>query len=295
MIIEVNNNLITFAAANINLTMKNFVLRSISGIIYVALIVGALAGGLVWSTALFSIFCVLAMLEFQRITMGAVKSGADIAARALDIIVALAMCNIVYLLEMPTPIAMLSICIAFGYAALRFTIALYDKSDHALADTSWSALSMFYIAAPLMMLGLLCSEQSGWKIVLTMFAIIWLNDTGAYCVGSLIGRKRLFPRLSPKKSWEGFFGGLAFCLAAGVGASYIIGEPFNMVEWLGFGAMVCVLSTWGDLFESLIKRTNHIKDSGNIIPGHGGILDRIDSMLFASVGVFVVLFCVDML
>lgn len=275
--------------------MKNLVLRSISGIVYVALIVGALIGGLIWSTTLFSIFCVLAMLEFQRITMGHVSRGADIAARALDIIVALVMCNIVYILDMPIPIAMLSICVAFGYAALRFTLALYDNGERSLRNTAWSALSMLYIAAPLMMLGLLCSEQNGWKIILAMFVMIWLNDTGAYCVGSLCGRHPLFPRLSPKKSWEGFFGGFAFCLAAGIGAFYIIGEPFTIYEWLGFGAMICVLSTWGDLFESLIKRTNHIKDSGNIIPGHGGILDRIDSMLFVSVGVFVVLFCVDML
>lgn len=275
--------------------MKNLVLRSVSGVVYVALIVGALIGGLVWSTALFSIFCVLAMLEFQRITMGPTVNCADVASRAVDIIVALAMCNVVYLLDMPTPIAMLALCIAFGYGAVRFTIALYNKRDSSLADTAWSALSMLYIAAPLMMLGLLCSEQDGWKMILAMFVMIWLNDTGAYCVGSLCGRHRLFPRLSPKKSWEGFFGGLAFCLAAGVGAFYITGEPFTIYEWLGFGAMVCVLSTWGDLFESLIKRTNHIKDSGNIIPGHGGILDRIDSMLFVSVGVFLVLFCVDML
>lgn len=275
--------------------MKNLVLRSVSGIVYVALIVGALVGGLVWSTALFSIFCVLAMLEFQRITMGPVAKGADIVARAVDIIVALVLCNIVYLLDMPLPFALLSICIAFGYGALRFTISLYDKNERSLGDTAWSALSMLYIAAPLMMLGLLCSEPDGWKMILAMFVMIWLNDTGAYCVGSMLGRHRLFPRLSPKKSWEGFFGGLAFCLAAGVGAFYIIGEPFTVYEWLGFGAMVCVLSTWGDLFESLIKRTNHIKDSGNLIPGHGGILDRIDSMLFVAVGVFVVMFCVDML
>ncbi len=274
--------------------MKNIISRSISGIIYVALIIGALVGGQVWSTALFSVFGLIAMLEFQRIMMGPASGGAGMAARALDIIVALAMCNIVYILDIPFPATLSGLCIIFCYGILRFTIALYDKSGNTLADTSKSILSILYIAVPLMMLGLLCSEQGGWKIILAMFAMIWLNDTGAYCIGSMFGRHPLFPRLSPKKSWEGFFGGLAFCLAAGVGAFYLVGKPFPLAGWLGFSVMVCILSTWGDLFESLIKRTNGIKDSGHIIPGHGGILDRIDSLLFASVGVFAVTFFISL-
>ena len=275
--------------------MKNLVLRSLSGVIYVALIVGAIVGGLSWSTALFSIFCVVAMLEFQHITMGPAIKGIDVVTRTLDVVAGLILVNVVYILDFPEIIMTICIGMAFGYSVLRFILALYDKGEHPLADTTWSILSLSYIAVPLMMLSILCSEQEGWKIVLTMFIMIWLNDTGAYCVGSLLGKHQLFARLSPKKSWEGFVGGFAFCLAAGVGAYYLVGEPFTLVEWLCFGAMTCVLSTWGDLFESLIKRTNHIKDSGHIIPGHGGILDRIDSMLFASVGVFIVMFFVDMI
>ena len=275
--------------------MKNLIVRSLSGVVYVGLIVGALIGGMAWSTALFSIFCVLAMLEFQRITMGPVTETLDVITRAVDVVVALALCNVAYVLDFPELMMIIFICLAFGYGVLRFTFALYDKRDHALADVAWSTLSLTYIAVPLMMLSLLCTEQDGWKIVLTMFVMIWLNDTGAYCVGSMLGRNKLFPRLSPKKSWEGFIGGLIFCLAAGIGAFYVVGAPFTMLEWVGFGALVCVLSTWGDLFESLIKRTNHIKDSGNPIPGHGGILDRIDSMLFVAVGVFIVMFFVDMI
>lgn len=275
--------------------MKNVLVRSLSGIVYVALIVLALVAGQNWSTALFSIFCVVAMLELQRITMGQVTNGNKVAARALDILVALSMCNVAYILDFPEIAGITCIGIIFGYGLLRFIVALYDKSKSALADVAWSMLSIGYIALPIALVNVLCSEQDGWKIVLTMFVMIWLNDTGAYCVGSICGRTPLFPRLSPKKSWEGFFGGLAFCVAAGVGASVVVGQPFSMLEWIAFGVMVCLLSTWGDLFESLIKRTNGIKDSGNIIPGHGGILDRIDSFLFASIGVFVVMFFVDMI
>lgn len=267
--------------------MKNLVLRSLSGVIYVALIVGAIVGGLSWSTALFSIFCVVAMLEFQHITMGLAIKGIDVVTRTLDVVAGLILVNVVYILDFPEIIMTICIGMAFGYYVLRFILALYDKGEHPLADTAWSILSLSYIAVPLMMLSILCSEQEGWKIVLTMFIMIWLNDTGAYCVGSLLGKHQLFARLSPKKSWEGFAGGLFFCIAAGVAAAFLFPDIFSLPLWILFGIMVCALSTWGDLFESLLKRSHAIKDSGHLIPGHGGILDRIDSLLFVSIGVFV--------
>lgn len=277
--------------------MKNLALRAVSGTIYVCLIIGALLGGLAWSTALFSLFCVLAMTEFQGITLGPVRSGMDVAIRAVDTITALAFCNICYILDFPTPVTIAVASLVLGYTLIRFTLALYHKTTgatDALTEAAWSTLSLLYIAMPLSMLGMLCTEAPGNMMVLVMFIMIWLNDTGAYCVGSLCGRHKLFERLSPKKSWEGLFGGLAFCLAAGAGAYYILGPVFPLAGWLGIGAMVCVLSTWGDLFESLLKRTHGIKDSGKLIPGHGGILDRIDSMLFASIGIFIIMFFNDL-
>lgn len=274
--------------------MKNLLMRSASGIVYVGLIVGALLGGTKWATALFSIFCVSAIYEFSRITMGTPRQGIDVAFRSLDIIIGLIICNICYVLDLPWALTMAMACLVLAYPVLRGTLALYHKSQSAMTDTAWSVLSIFYIAMPLAMLGMLCTETYGCMIVLTMFITIWLNDTGAYCVGSLCGKHKMFPRLSPKKSWEGFVGGLLFSIAAGIGGHYFIGEPFSLLQWIGFGVMICILSTWGDLFESLLKRTHGIKDSGNLIPGHGGILDRIDSLLFASTGVFIVMFCYDL-
>ena len=112
--------------------------------------------------------------------------------------------------------------------------------------------------------------------------MIWLNDTGAYCTGSLLGRHKMFPRVSPKKSWEGFAGGLLFCVAAAVGAWCFGIQGWDLWQWLVAGAVACAASTYGDLFESLLKRNAGIKDSGNLIPGHGGILDRIDSLLMVA-------------
>lgn len=156
-----------------------------------------------------------------------------------------------------------------------------------------AVMAQIYVSVPLSMLGVVYTDgraQSS-MLVLAMFILIWLNDTGAYCVGSMFGKHRLFERLSPKKSWEGFFGGMLFCLAAGALFSYIMPQVgLTLPLWLGFAVMVCVLSTWGDLFESLLKRSHHIKDSGHLIPGHGGILDRIDSLLFVAWGTLIFYF-----
>lgn len=276
--------------------MKNLVTRSLSGIVYVALIVLSVLGGWDWFGLLSIVFTAFAVIEFEKIVVGPKAAGVRNGLIALDVVTALIVVSIMHFLDCPYwllgTFALLILC----YTLIRFTLALYDKSATAFADCGWSVLTIVYIAVPFAMLNAMSLYCEPWQtVVLAMFIMIWLNDTGAYCVGSLCGKHKMFPRLSPKKSWEGFFGGFAFCLAAGVGAYYLVGEPFTLVEWLCFGAMTCVLSTWGDLFESLIKRTNHIKDSGHIIPGHGGILDRIDSMLFASVGVFIVMFFVDMI
>ena len=265
--------------------MKNLITRALSGAVYVALIVAAVLAGGWWFTSLLLVLAVLAVLEFRKITTGP-QTGTTQWIAALDVAAAMA------IVGMASPMAnaayiLLGIFIPF-YTLIRFTVSLYDRTPTAYADCAWSVMSLMYITLPLSMLQLVGSKG----MVLTMFIMIWLNDTGAYCVGSLIGRHKMFPRLSPKKSWEGWAGGFVFCLAAGVAAYYLVPEGMGLAEWIVYGALVCVLSTWGDLFESLLKRSHSIKDSGNLIPGHGGILDRIDSLLFVAMGtvVFVIFF-----
>ena len=117
-------------------------------------------------------------------------------------------------------------------------------------------------------------------LVLAVFIFLWTNDTGAYCTGSLFGRHKLFPRVSPGKSWEGSIGGGVLCLAVSQLLSLWLPE-LTRWEWMGFALTVVLFGTWGDLVESLFKRQLGIKDSGNILPGHGGMLDRFDSSLMA--------------
>lgn len=122
--------------------------------------------------------------------------------------------------------------------------------------------------------------------VLMIFIFIWLNDTGAYLIGSWKGRHRLFQRISPLKSWEGFWGGLTVVVLISLIFSRFFSD-MSWYYWLIFAVITVISATFGDLLESLLKRTYGVKDSGNILPGHGGVLDRFDSVILASPAAYV--------
>ena len=121
--------------------------------------------------------------------------------------------------------------------------------------------------------------------MLSLFILIWMSDVGAYCVGTALGQRpdarKLAPSISPKKSWWGFWGGVFFCVAAAVGLHFLTWLPFGLLHCIALGVIVSVAGVCGDLFESMWKRHFGVKDSGNCIPGHGGMLDRFDSSLVA--------------
>ena len=170
---------------------------------------------------------------------------------------------------------------------------LYLKAKDPVNNWAYTMFSQLYIALPLSLLNVLAYRSNGYDIQYTyltplaVFVFLWINDAGAYCVGSLLGRHKLFPRISPGKSWEGSIGGGLLVMAVAVAiwhftTQYDVNElGLTALEWAGLGLVVVVFGTWGDLIESLFKRTLGIKDSGNILPGHGGMLDRFDSTLMA--------------
>lgn len=166
---------------------------------------------------------------------------------------------------------------------------LYSKQPDPINNWAYTMLSQMYIALPFSLINVLAFTSTpdgrvmfNTILPLSVFIFLWTNDTGAYCVGSLLGRHKLFPRISPGKSWEGSVGGALFVLASAWAISYFLdGAILTTIQWLGLGLVVAVFGTWGDLVESLFKRTLGIKDSGNILPGHGGMLDRFDSSLIA--------------
>lgn len=188
-----------------------------------------------------------------------------------------------------------------------FISGLYTKSSDSVNDWAYTMLSQMYIALPLSTINVIAFRQAAdglnyyyYLLPLSTFIFLWANDTGAYCTGSLFGKHKLFPRISPAKSWEGSIGGGILVLIV-ASVMYFIesqGENLsglNLIEWLGLGLVVVVFGTWGDLVESLLKRTLGIKDSGNILPGHGGILDRFDSSLMAIPASVVYLYTLTLL
>ena len=181
-----------------------------------------------------------------------------------------------------------------------FICELYLKQVNPINNWAYTMLSQMYIALPFSMINVLAFQGGTDGIIrycsilpLSVFIFLWVNDTGAYCVGSLLGKHKLFPRISPGKSWEGSIGGAVFVIIAACIISWFdqqgadptqssLNPPvLSLIQWIGLGLVVVVFGTWGDLVESLFKRTINIKDSGNILPGHGGMLDRFDSSLMA--------------
>jgi phosphatidate cytidylyltransferase len=170
---------------------------------------------------------------------------------------------------------------------------LYLKQENPINDWAYTMFSQMYIALPFSLLNVLAFRSTGidiqytYLVPLSVFVFLWINDTGAYICGSLLGKHKLFPRISPGKSWEGSIGGGLLVMAVAVLVWYLTEKydvndiQLNAFEWAGLGLVIVIFGTWGDLTESLFKRTLGIKDSGHILPGHGGMLDRFDSSLMA--------------
>lgn len=261
--------------------------RTISGLIYCLLIVGACIWGEPGVMLLGILLSVVACVEFTGINRKIDR--AMFPALAADLLGCIALCFSIFIY----PVA-----IWIGIMVIRFIIELYQKSDTPIRNLGISLLNQIYIALPLGLMVAVAWIGSP-MIILVLFILLWINDTGAFIVGCTCGRNKMFERVSPKKTWEGFAGGMAFTLVASVIFCFYCNDTFGMNVlkadlwiWLGFGAITTIFGTWGDLVESLMKRSLHIKDSGHLIPGHGGILDRIDSMLLAMPAIAVYIFII---
>lgn len=264
--------------------MSNLIKRLLTGIIYVALIVVSLLFTHWAFPLLCTLFGILGLMEFDRLTSGLGTKSAT--ANVVDLVFgALILASMaVY----GTP--MTALLLFLLYILVRLTVQLYLHSSTPIADTAKSALSFVWIIVPLLALEVAFAFNR--YVVLSMFIMIWLNDTGAYCSGSLMGRHKMWERISPKKTWEGLAGGFLFSAVFGWFAPMIpfLHIPLSPLQSLLMGIIVSVAATYGDLAESLFKRALHAKDSGHLLPGHGGILDRIDSLLFAAPAVVLFIF-----
>jgi phosphatidate cytidylyltransferase len=178
---------------------------------------------------------------------------------------------------------------------LLFVIKLFENSHREFATLGYQLLGLVYITLPLVMLAKMAMWNSlNYSAGLPMgfFFLLWSADTGAYFSGKAFGKHKLFERVSPKKTWEGSIGAAFFVLSVGYAISLVF-DDLSAKHWMTIALIVLVFSTFGDLFESLLKRNLKIKDSGSILPGHGGVLDRFDGLFLSAPAVFFYLMLIN--
>lgn len=265
--------------------MKNFILRAVTGILFVAILIGAIIYGPISFLALFTLISALTVHEFARLInqFGGAKINKTMTALGGAY---LCLAFFGYCTEFTNSQIFIPYLIIMIYLLVS---ELYLKREHPIHNWAYTMFSQMYVALPFALMNVLAFQYNpesnmvetyNYVLPLSIFVFIWLNDTGAYCVGVLFGKHRLFERISPKKSWEGAIGGGVVAIASSFALEHFFPIMSNL-EWAGLALTVVVFGTWGDLIESLLKRQLGVKDSGNILPGHGGLLDRFDSALLA--------------
>lgn len=276
---------------------NNFILRTLTGILFVLILVGGIIGGSVPFGILFLIITLLSVREFCTL-VNQYEQGIHLNTYLCTIAGGLLFLTFYHYQHISSWV-ILPLYLCFLIAIL--VVQLYAKKSNPAGNWAFSFMSQVYVALPFALLNVIAciipnagsNSTYSYILPLSLFIFTWINDTGAYCVGVTLGKHRLFERISPKKSWEGSIGGAIFCIIAAVILAHFF-PILNSWEWIGFALVIVVFGTWGDLCESLIKRHWGIKDSGKILPGHGGMLDRFDSTLLAVPAVSVYLLLVLM-
>ena len=278
--------------------MKNLLIRAASGVV----LFGVVLGAILWSkwsfAALLLAIIVGGQIEFYRMAQKAgywPQRAMGVASGILIFIVAFAM---MWLFDKSSDLDSRYLMITGGLVLyiilllpLMFICELFRKSATPIANIATSLMGVIYVAMPLSLLLFIPlllggGEWKPWTLLFYIF-IIWANDVFAYLFGITLGKHRLFERISPKKSWEGFVGGLIGAMGMGYLAATIMGG--DHIEWIGMALIAAITGVFGDLVESLFKRSVDVKDSGQVIPGHGGWLDRFDALLLSVPFAFIYL------
>lgn len=281
--------------------LKNFIVRTISGAVLLLVILGAMLVGYYGYLALLLLITIGGVWEFYSLS----KAKGYEPQRGLGIFLSL----LIYLTGLTLGLevvrdegslfvaSLLSLCFAVLFVGVVFFAEVFRNRTTPIANVATTLTGAFYVALPMALMAimpLLLTDFSGWKALYFLFYLflVWGNDVFAYLAGVTMGRHKMCERLSPKKSWEGFVGGVAGSLAVGALAAYCLDESYAM--WMGLAIVVSLSSVVGDLVESMFKRDAGVKDSGNLIPGHGGILDRFDAFILSAPFAFIYLIIVNL-
>ncbi|QEC51574.1 phosphatidate cytidylyltransferase [Anseongella ginsenosidimutans] len=257
---------------------SNLVKRAATGAVFVAVLVSGVWFGPYTFAGLFFLVSLLALAEFYSL---AGKAGYH-PHRWLGLLTGAC----IYLLNIAVFTGFLSsriLTLQLPLILLLFIAELFAKKEKPFTNVLFAAGGIFYVV-----LAFACFVATGfisggynYQLPLGFLLLLWISDTGAYLAGSLFGRHRMLERISPKKTWEGFLGGLLICCSAAAQMAGIF-PVMNSLEWMGLALVIVIFGTLGDFVESMFKRSIDIKDSGSLLPGHGGLLDRFDSLLLAA-------------
>lgn len=264
----------------------NFLTRTVTAIVFASVMLFCMLKGAAWFVGLFALITVLSTIEYTGL---ANKHKDANTSRLWATVAAFTFYAAIVGLSAGQGTAILFLPFVFTLMVIMIR-ELYFKKPSPINDWVHTLFPVIFIALPFALTSLLAFDaqgpDSGYSpvIPLTLFVFLWCNDVGAYCTGCTIGKHKLFERISPKKTWEGSIGGAVLTMVAAFLLHKFLPDWYSFMPvwvWIGMALVVVVFGTWGDLIESLMKREMGIKDSGKILPGHGGMLDRFDSALLA--------------
>lgn len=280
--------------------LKNLVVRTLSGAVLLGVVLAAALLGKYAYGALLLVIVSVGLAEFYRL---AKASGSQPQVNMGTFAGVILFCTSFHIFEQLYDGYPLSMELIVGlllslllYLFLIFVVEVFRAKEHPLRNVAVTIMSLIYVSLPMSLMLFIPLMLGGgvWRAEAFLFYlfIVWGNDVFAYLVGVSIGRHRMCERISPKKSWEGFVGGVLGAMAMGALGNVVVGGGYAL--WLGLAAIVAISSVLGDLVESMFKREAGVKDSGNIMPGHGGILDRFDALLVSIPFAFIYLMIVRM-
>jgi phosphatidate cytidylyltransferase len=261
--------------------VKPIIIRTLSGGIYTLLTIASIFLGARYFGSLLLILLALTLMEMSAM----LSLNGNLKMNKTIFVVAGILCYLILVSYLWNYINAEYLFLIIPIIFLLFIIELFNRSNQYFTHISSILFGFFYLVLPIFLLnkiyafGIEKYETVG--LIFGFFIIIWANDTFAYLSGMFFGRHKFFERISPKKTWEGITGGLIFAMIAAYVLSIFFKE-ITLFEWFGYAGVIVIFGTFGDLIESLLKRTFELKDSGSIMPGHGGILDRLDSALVAA-------------
>jgi phosphatidate cytidylyltransferase len=257
---------------------NNLTQRIITGILGAAAIITGVAVGPWTYFAIFLLICFFTLREFYKLA----SVDSMVPEKTIGIVSGIAIFILSFLIEKQV-LQVKYYLLVFPLLALIFIVKLYKREKKPFTNIAFTFLGLIYISVPISLLNFAVFDNGNYnfEIILGTLLILWAADTGAYFAGTFLGKHKLFERISPKKTWEGFTGGALLALVFVFGLTKYA-NSLSVGEWVGVGIIIIVFGTFGDLVESLLKRSIEIKDSGNVLPGHGGFLDRFDGLLIAS-------------